>query len=526
MRSQWDRRVIPRWRSSDISAMLPEVKPTEPRAPSKTLNRERAEFDSQFLRWKENSTVGGAADLLNFWHVPEFADALREPANFLVNHDYRLPKALSDLTSAVLKTAQPRPSRISMQVEIARLRGLLRENPADPIRQIDIARLYAARGYNDKASRAVRIAVSMLPNHRFVMRSASRFYLHAGDPEFALRLLQRSDRTQHDPWLLASHIALETILGKSPRYGKRAQVLLKDETMPRGHLAELGAALATVHLINGAVRDAKRAFNVALVNPNENAVAQAVWASQQFGVNLSLRHEWFEGPFSFEANLYKYQAAGDFANALECAKDWFADEPFSSRPLKAAAFFCCILEDYDQAIIFLKQALELDSGDSEARCNLGFAFASKGEITQAVETMGPFLADSESPFLGHVLANFGLIYYRGGSKERGRELYRRAIEFFTAKNLYDSKALGLSFWVRAAHDAGDEEFPAILREATDFVDKSENSSARSILDRLRKQGPAAAKNNFLKPAESWIHDRERNILEIKVRKPFTTPKIR
>lgn len=526
MRSQWDRRVIPRWRSSDISAMLPEVKPTAPRAVGKTLSRERVDFDSQLLRWKENSTVGGAADLLNFWHVPEFTDALREPANFLVNQEYPLPKALNDLASTVLNPPKSRSDLISIQKDIARLKRLLRENPADPIRQIDIARLYAARGYNDKAMRAVRIAVSLLPNHRFVMRSASRFYLHTGDPEFALRLLQRSDRTQHDPWLLASHIALETILGKSPRFGKKAQLLLKDENIPRGHLAELGAALATVHLINGAVRDAKRAFNVALVNPNENAVAQAVWASQQFGVNLSVRHEWFDGLFSFEANMYKHQAAGDFSSALESAKNWFTDEPFSSRPLKAAAFFCCILEDYDQAIAFLKQSLELDGSDSEARCNLGFALASNGEVEDAVEAMAPFLTDTESPFFGHALANFGLIYYRGGLKERGRELYRRAIEFFNVKSLHDSKALGLSFWARAAKNAGDDEYPAILREAAAFVDKSENSAARTVLDRVRKLDPTAGKNNFLKPAESWVHDREHNILEIQIRKPFNAPKIK
>ncbi len=527
MRSQWDRRVIPRWRSSEISAMLPEVKPTIQRTASTKLGHERGGLDTQLQSWREHPTVGGAADLLNFWHVPEFADALREPANFLTRQDYPLPQTLRDLTSLILKAPQAQPSSVSMHEDIARLRQLLRENPADPIRQIDLARLYAARGYNEKAMRAVRVAVALLPNHRFVMRSASRFYLHVGDPEQALRLFQRSDRTQYDPWLLAPHIALETILGRSPKFGKKAQALLKDENLPRGHLAELGAALATVHLIGGAVRDAKRAFNVALVNPNENAVAQAVWAAQQFGVSLSIRHEWFSDRFSFEANLYKHQAAGDFDSALESAKNWFTDEPFSSRPLKAAAFFCCVLEDYDQAISLLRQTLRLDSSDPEVRCNLAFALASKGERDKAIEAMSPLISDSEGQFFGHVMANFGLIYYRAGNKEQGRELYRRAIAFFDSKNLHDSKSLGLSFWARAASDAGDEELPAILREAATVVDKSENSSARFVLDRVRMAGPSAEQSGgFLKSAESWAHDRERNILAIRTRQPFNIPKLK
>jgi Tfp pilus assembly protein PilF len=88
-----------------------------------------------------------------------------------------------------------------------RLRRALAINTFDAYRWVDLALAYTIAGKLRKADRALKVAVSLAAEDRFVLRAATRFRLHQGNPEEALFLLKKAQRVRFDPWLLATYVA-------------------------------------------------------------------------------------------------------------------------------------------------------------------------------------------------------------------------------------------------------------------------------------------------------------------------------
>ena len=59
----------------------------------------------------------------------------------------------------------------------------------DAVEWMDLARSFTTLGELTKASRSVGAAVKLAPTNRFIVRAASRFYVHSNEPERALSLL-------------------------------------------------------------------------------------------------------------------------------------------------------------------------------------------------------------------------------------------------------------------------------------------------------------------------------------------------
>ena len=535
MRSRWDRRVIPRWRSSGVSASLLESMPTKT-GPKPTVLKEGVLNDlaAKVRDWSENPRMGVAADLLNFAHLRDANDLLIEPARYLIALGEDLPPQLSAIAAQIVGGQQQTTEGwkdIGCQREISRLRKLLAVNPRDAIALIDMARFYAALGQNERADRAVSTAVALQPHHRFILRSASRFFVHNGDPEQALHILNKSARTKGDPWLLASHIAIETILERSPTQIKRARTIIESYMFSPQHLSELGVALATLHVNSGQMKIGKKLFNQALVTPNDNAVAQAVWAATEFSMPINIRPEWLSDRFSFEANYYALSQDGRYQEALKAAVGWFEDEPFSSRPLRGAAFSASVLGRYTDAEDCLRQALMLDPGDIECQNNLVFALAGQNRLAEAAELLSTIRqAESERGSLsGHTLANIGMFFYRSGDIDLGRQYYGDAVTLLDSQKKRDSKDLASAFWVREAQLSGDPKLPEILTSIKPALQKSDSPAAKAVLTRTLKgnfleEESSSESSPIIRSAIKWEHDAKRNVLLIQKKDPFGSKK--
>src|SRR4051812_36598271 len=121
----------------------------------------------------------------------------------------KLPGPLQTLVAKVLGHEVPSENvPAESQLAIRYLRRRLQTSYENPIALIDLARHHLALGSEKSAERAVRAAVSLAPTNRFVLRSASRFFVHKGEPDRALGLLRREGRVKSDPWLLACDIAV------------------------------------------------------------------------------------------------------------------------------------------------------------------------------------------------------------------------------------------------------------------------------------------------------------------------------
>lgn len=532
MDNQWSRQVVPRWRSSATSARLAESQPSTVAAKSPAKDALPAEtrsyVEEQLAHWKLDPTYGVAADILNFSHIPEIRDLLVEPAKFiLVEPTDVSPQLLAIANHIVGNTSytQYDDENAYYQQEISRLKRHLYINPRNSIALIDMARIYAIQGQNDHAANAIKMACILEPNNRFVLRSAARFYTHHNESDRALAILRKSPRTAEDPWLMASMIAVETLLGKSPVMFKKAQRILEGGRFAPIHLAELGAALGTLHMEDGQAKTAKRTFNIALQAPNDNTVAQAVWFVNHHSMTMNIMPEWLKDRYSSEAQYYDFEKRGDYAAALAAATSWFEDEPFSSRPLRACAHAASIIGKYALAESHMRQALKLVPNEIECKNNLVFTFAAQDKIKEAVELLHDTIQQemSESGAVsGHTLANLGMYYYRTGHMDRGYSYYQSAYSLFDSKKESASKSLAMAYWVLEATHANDPRLGELLQLSESRVTGEQSLGAQIILNRAKKiDAPVLQEQRSpLRSALKWEHDKLNNVLVVSKALPF------
>jgi tetratricopeptide (TPR) repeat protein len=494
MSLEWNRRVIPVWRSSFLSSKLSE---------SKSISNcsLRKAFDSQSLEksldlWRKEKSVGATADILNFAHINEFQEKLVEPASFIIKNKELFPLSLQGLAESIVSGSSKLVGRNQVPFffgnydiyrnEAALIKKRLVLNPRNSVALIDLARLYAAQGQKEQANRVVIQALSLNPHHRFILRSAARFLVHAGEPEKAAYYIGRAKTLATDPWLLATHVSLEMILDRSPRLSKRSTELVKADAFPPQHLTELASSLATLAAFNGEIKSAKKLFNKALVNPNDNSLAQAFWSTEKFGITLNIDERLLATPFTHEANYYHQIINADLEHAINEATDWYLDEPYSVRPLRAAAYIACVIGDYDGAVRFSEQALKIDnSNDVELLNNRIYALAARNDIEEAVKRIIEVAKIERSETGGnsaHTLANWGMINFKAGYFEEGEKYYKLAIGQFERERNYFSMAQAAAFMVRESNNSDNPNTPRLFEEARGIIKKYPSKMAMKILD--------------------------------------------
>lgn len=536
MLNKWHRRVIPRWRDSSISEAVVGTQTGNASEKSPSLvSFEGAKVLDLLNEWRSQKSVGGAADILNFAHLPGILPLLREPAEYLVSLKEPSSPLLKQISLNVLKgegfshsmlqSGPPLAPREWHFYQASRLKKSIFTNPRNAVALIDLARIYATLGQNKKAKKAVITAVTLYPNHRFILRSAARFFIQTDESDRALDLINNSSRTLTDPWLLATKLSIEEILGRHHRQIKIAHSMVESEGFTPSQLSELRGTIASIQFASGENKPAKRMFNKALINPNDNVVAQAMWTSKEYSVSIDVRSEWFTDPLSSEALFYHKQLEGDFECAIEAATSWFFDEPFSPRPLKAAAFVSGILGDAELSEKYARDGLLLDKDDIELRNNLVCALASQNKIKEALEHLHQILhlEQSQNKEIGpHTIANCGMICYREGRFDEGEEYYRNAINIFNKKKYNASKGIAIAFMAREAVLTGAPNAHALVTEATDIVAKfksKEGAKILSLIDQTRAQGENSTSDRS-QMTPRWAYDKARNILTVKKGRPF------
>lgn len=350
------RNVIPRWRSFRDTVALGELA----RSPRDKLLP--APHNDQLARrlweWSKDRTIWHAADLVGCAFILQQPDVAREAAEFIlsVKESPAAAKSLAlrlldqkiGLTRPQISDTQENVEEVHSAIHRARLR--LHEDPRNSIQWVDLALQYTVLGMEAQAHRAINIATSLGHNNRFILRAASRFYVHHGDADRAHALLRNAPPTRTDPWLLAAEIALAAAAGVPSSLAKLGHKLLGDESINPQHLTELTSELATLELSHGKVRNAKKLFRRSFIGANENSLAQAEWAWQQVSGH-ALDMSDFDVPYNFEAQAWNSFQAGAWEIALANSKSWLVDQPFSRRPAILGSYIASsLLEDYRAAV--------------------------------------------------------------------------------------------------------------------------------------------------------------------------------
>lgn len=487
-----DRHIFPRWRSFRATSELGELT-----LPATIFNIDTAELDVSLAKgvanWEGNPSLWRGLDLLGTAIV---AGRL-ESFSVLVADIKANPLAPKIARDVLERTQNPHPVQLNLpeydqipdlaaQREIREHRFNLASSPKDPIEWVELARSFTIAGVNQKAERAIRAALQLAPDNRFVLRSAARFFIHVGDAERAHALLSRSPLIKSDPWLLASEIAIADSMGKTSRFSRFARTKVQMDIRP-SELTELASALGSLEAESGNHRIARRFLRQALVEANENSVAQIRWLNRShLGESIDVSKA--KPPRLHEANAWASFYNGEFEIARDESLSWLRDQPFASAPASLTSYILAdILRDYSTGKLITKAALRSNPDDPTLLNNLAVCLMELNELPEAELVLSRLKIETPDKKSDAVYkATFGMLAFRKGDVAEGRRLYLEAIQ--AAKEIGAHKtaaraAIHLAIEELIANTSASGEAIERLRE---FRDQEADREIYPLLDRLKE----------------------------------------
>lgn len=473
-----DRDVIPRWRdfgtaieSGELDPVGHAAPPSAPQ-PAHDLHEATAAFERDPGLHTAGDLVGQATvlglqntqtlDAARFVLEDAGAGALRELASALLsghesNHLDRLP-APFDWRATVRRAAK--------------LKNIVRAEPRNAVRWTDLGLAHLNLGATTLAERNIRTALALEPLNRYVLRSAVRLFVLLDDPETAHHFLNRHPAALNDPWIRAADLATTEVLGRPPTKLRATKQILESGRWAPWHFSELAGQLATTELRSGQIRQAKRTMRRALLDPTENAVAQAEWASQH-GIDPPTEGA-LEAPRSFEARALASAQAGDLEAAIAAARGWQSDQPFDPAAAVFVSYLASVgVEDYELGEQSAKQGLIANAHHGLLRNNLVFALASQGKLTEAREQLALIPSPETGSREGATLtATRGLVAFRSDDAPLGRRLYDDAVSRLEGRRETDVAALAAMIWAREELNAHSPEASNIAARALELAKRA------------------------------------------------------
>jgi tetratricopeptide (TPR) repeat protein len=401
------------------------------------------QFAELLNTWSVERSVENAADVLSAGVVLNKSQEILQAAEFLADPSVDVAPLVKQLAERVLSgslQSADEPPVDEFARHLVTLRGTVaiakvrtRREPRNAIAWMDLAHGYTVLGQHEKAGDAVRKALALSPENRFVLRSAARFYVHADKPEVGLEHLRRSRIVKVDPWVMAAEIAMSSLLGQSPRSYRGAVAMADADAIDPWHTAELHGAMGTLAILDRGLGKARKFFRKSLRDPTENAIAQAQWAANG-NQSLKVEPQIAPGSGAFEAEAMQARTERRWRDAIEACRAWGAMEPTSTRPLLNGAFIAeAALGDGALALPFTAQHLITAPQDKIALNNHVVALAYTGNLDEAnhlYEVLARQHFRPEEQIAPR--ATGGLLKFRAGDLQAGERLYSEAFEMAMA----------------------------------------------------------------------------------------------
>ena len=436
-----DRDVIPRWRDFKTTAALGELDESAENkgALISTSPLLFTGLESKILAWNTRRGIGEAADLLNnAYLLRAFDPSVVDAAKYLQSNAEQLSPALRRIADEILSNRKPQEANFDLHTltenaqhaKIHKIRRYLVDQPRNSILYVELARMYTLLNQNEHAKTAMLTAVKLSPNNRFILRSASRLFLHIKETGLAHDVLRHAEKTKHDSWLLAAEISVASAVGHRARFLKNGERLIKSGSIEPKQITELATAVAMEEIEHGKNSIARKLIRVALVEPTENTLAQVAWAGRN---KISLDDvdptEHQNIPFVHESKAWQSFQDEDWENVRSESLLWYWDQPFSSRPINLAGYVASTLQlDYAESARIFEIGRKTNAKSFVILNNLAFAYASGNKTDEAEEVLQSVdhskLTDENKIYL---TATRGLIAFRRNQLELGRKLYDMAI---------------------------------------------------------------------------------------------------
>lgn len=445
-----DRRVVPNWRSFGKTTILGELNSFQTQS---VHPLEETSIDEYVLDWRLNRTVIHASDLLSAAIVngKKTNIDVNDAAKFILENQTQASNSQTSLANALLNrtevqdlsarfrevTLDSLPLMISpepIRIKIKETKKMLSTFSQNPVLYVELSRYYSILGQEVNSIRAMKTALHLAPNNRFVLRCATRLFAHYHNEnndylDYIHRYLRSSPMTMIDPWLTSAEISIATIKNTTSKFVKRGIELINSKNISPFNFTELASSLGTVELLFGGTKKSRDFFNKSMVSPNDNSLAQIEWASTK-DRQLEIDQSNFGVGMNFEALALDNFHNLDYDAALDNAAKWFIDMPFSKRPiLFGSNLSSTILKDQAKSISFLNAGLMSHPNDPQLINNLAYALSLDNRPEEAFKQLEKLKNQSEIDEITKtcLLATRGLSYFRAGLPEIGRKLYLEAI---------------------------------------------------------------------------------------------------
>lgn len=457
------RNMLPLWRNYNDTFLAKELDFTGQKKLPVRFDR----YGDFRIAWKNKHSIITAADLVNAAVASGNKKRLDviNAAEFLLDHQEECSPLAIDVAHSIVDFSDS--SQISEVIKetsfeeradglikglidqetdtkahIGLLRRQVHGHCNNPIAYCELARCYANLGMDKKAERYMDYAVSLAPQSRYIVRSAARFYVHIKDFGKAKRVLIASGLVKFDPWVMSAEIAVESLMEKSSHYITIGRQLVLSDNVSAFSSSELCFAICNEDKKSGRRKDARKMYDRGILDPNDNSLAQAEFFAKDdanLNIDLSLYHNINH---KNEAETRKSFSQGKYEEAFISSMMWMQDYRFEHRPIDFAFNISCdYLKRYDYAIAIVQRYLKSSPNDPAAVNNLAYALGLSDRIEEAetvlskIEIKVSQTGDNTNGIC--LIATCGLIEFRKGNIESGRDLYNKAITI--AKRRGDKK---------------------------------------------------------------------------------------
>lgn len=466
-----ERRLVPRWRSLRLTSQAGEMSSIRRIKPSLTTWSFSPDHTERLTRWRNAPNLISAAELIESAIVEGKEETAAEAARHIV---------LSEPTAAALVRRQARtllqrtgdagglpeePTQGDFH-PIKFWRSRTRLHPHDALAWVELSLCHVIYGQTDHAERDMKVALTLAPDNRHVLRSASRLFLHLKQFGRAHDLFVRSPATRGDPWLMAAEISISSVAGRAPRFFKAGRALVEDGGLIPRLTTELAGALATQDMLDGGHKRSRKLFALSMMDPTGNALAQAEWATPLVGSSLVPNARFASVCEASEARAFHASAVEKYDEVVPACEIWAAEEPYSIRPYEFGSAVASLIGQYETALDLSGRGLEMRPGAPRLTNTHAFSLASLGRPEEAAKVLATTDWDGADPMLRHVAeANRGLIAFRMGRTDEGRVHYREAEAGFLKIGDRGAAASAKIYRAREERRAGQDEAPKAFEEA-------------------------------------------------------------
>ncbi|MEX2604751.1 MAG: hypothetical protein WD361_11130 [Gracilimonas sp.] len=498
-----DRILIPRWRDFQKTTNTGELSSLS--NPNRNFDFEK-KIKQKIDQWEKNKNTQDAIYIVNQSITTNTTKLATEPAKYLLKNKKLISKPLTKLCESIIEGKESINNNSTVE-KISQINGLIQSkisdirrsisfNERNPIKWVELSRWHLVNGHFERAERAMLVAINLAPTNRYVVRSAVRFFIHKDnrfrtqeEPSLkkAKKILSESQRLKNDPWLISAEIVVSDLLGKTSNFIKKGQDLIRSDNFSKFDLTELASTIGTEELKSGSYKNSFHLFAKSLLDPTENAIAQAEWASHHLTdleINYAIRN-----PHEALAKHYKHN--DELEKAYEEGLLWCIDQPFSSDP---AIFTSDIATDTyppEKAYTLFDFGLRSNPDNFTLLNNKAYLKACELHGEDAEIILSKIAQDSLDPKEKTIYtATKGMIAYSKGYFEKGNSLYENAKDYTKDKKLkawveiyhfQAQKILGLS-----SNKTEQEEAQELVKKFSSIIGEKELKKQMKILEKRRK----------------------------------------